>query len=445
MIQNDYFQITPIPSEVAYFLSDAAKFRYDEVNEKTGKVVVKEKLIRDKTKLNRYYFNYPPEWKTANVGENIVGVRSLWTMNRPREFYFNIFLRKYKKEKFYEAYKKLYPKNERLSDKEMHKIVLGMSDRTIQQVINKMENKDIIVFPFNIYISLRSKDNFNDMWNIINETLATQTDLKHVIKDFVISTDKIEVEEGETIIEKRLKYIKALNKYNDNDELLFNYDRDLWFNQQITNVHNLFGAKKDVSILETNDNNELSEIFYSPCNINPTDPYYVDMLFVNDNDTYDKKYQKIKTNLEDQLDPDLPPFFANDLYLGKSRDDPEPLTKDDEFNHHFNVMFNVGDEPSQNSLDYITTYHRMLSFRNIYNRETLKIHASFGNPSNNFYIGNSHVYFDPIKYYKLNSKDDKFWIEFYSGRHSSCPVNIPEDEGFILEMLFMQNQKLLYT
>ena len=108
-------------------------------------------------------------------------------------------------------------------------------------------------------------------------------------------------------------------------------------------------------------------------------------------------------------------------------------------------MFNVGDKPWQNSLDFITTYHRYLNFKNIYNRESLKIHASFANESNNYYIGNSHIYFNPIKYYKLNSKDDRFWIEFYSGRHYNYPVNIPEDEGFILEMLFMQNQKLLYT
>ena len=442
MIQNDYFQITPIPTETAYFLKDAAKFNYTEKDEK-GRDVVKFKLIRDKNKLNRYYFNYPPEWKTANVGEMIVGVRSMWTMNKPREFYFNIFLRKYKKAKFNEALKKMDPRNERLSDKEMHKIVLGMSDKAIQQVIDEMDNKDIIVFPFNMYISLSSNDNFNDMWNIINETLAAQTDLKRVVKNYVIAND-VKINEGESDVEKKLKYIQAVNKYNDNDELLFQYNRDLWFNQQLSNTHNLFGTKKDVSINENYHDNELMESFYSPCNIDPTDPYYVDMLFVSDNNTYYKKYLNMKSN-EKPLDPDLPDFFADNLYCGKSRNDPEPLTKDDEFKHHFNVMFNVGNEPSQNNLDYITTYHRIISFKNVYNRKTLKVHASFANPSNNYYVGNSHVYFNPIKYYKLNSKDDKFWIEFYSGRQSSCPVNIPEDEGFVLEMLFMQNQKLLYT
>ena len=444
MIQNDYFQITPIPTETAYFLSDAAKYRYEETDEVTKKVVVKEKLIRDRNKFNRYYFNYPPEWKTSNVGESIVGVRSLWAMSKTREFYFNIFLRKYKKKSFYEALRKYNPgKYGKMTDDELYE--LNLSDKMIQNVIDRnMDEKDMIVFPFNIYISLVSKDHFCDLWDKINETLAAQTDLKRVIKDYIMTSDNIKAKEGQTIIQTKLGYIKAVNKYNDNAELLLNYNRDMWFKQDIDNVHDIFGSNKDVSLFETSINNELMMNFHSPCNINSSDPYFVDILFVSDNSTYDKKYMKIQSN-EKPIDPELPNFFAEGIYCGKSRNDPEPLTEYDEFNHHFNAVFNVGEERWQNSLDYITTYHRILTFRNIYNRESIKIHASFGNPSNDFYIGNSHVYFDPIKYYKLNSKDDKFWIEFYGGRHSSCPINIPEDEGFVLEMLFMQNQKLLYT
>ena len=183
MIQNprtETFQQTPIPTEIAYFLNDAAKFKYTEVE--NDKVVVKEKLIRDKNKFNRYYFNYPPEWKTANVGEMIVGVRSLWAMNRPREFNFNIFIRKYKKKDFHEAMKKYdNDKYGDLTDKELYKAVLGMSDKTIQDIIDKhLDEKQMIVFPFNIFVALRSKDNFLDIWNIINETLSVQTDLKHI-------------------------------------------------------------------------------------------------------------------------------------------------------------------------------------------------------------------------------------------------------------------------
>ena len=439
MITTDSFQITPIPIETAYFLDDAAKYPVEEKDD-TGKVKRIYKLIRDPNKFNRYYFNYPPEWKTSNMGENIVGVRSLWTMNKPREFYFSLFLRKYKKVKFYEALKKYdSDKYKNITDKDkLYNISISMSDAVIQKVINLMNEKDVIVFPFNFHISLRSEDNFNDMWGIINETLANQTDLKSLIKDFYTNSDNYEIEE-------KLEYVQALNKYNDNDELLYQYGRDVWFSQQLSNVHNFFGMKKDVSIYETYNNGDFVEHFHSPCNVSPNDAYFVDMLFANNNNTYFKKYVNNLNGLDEKLDDKLPNFFCEGLYSPFSRNDPQPLTEDDEFSHDFNAMFNVGNERHQNSLDFITTYHRSISFRNVYNRESLKIYASFASQSNDYYVGNSHVYFNPIKYYKLNSKDDKFWIEFYSGRHYNYPVNISEDEGFIMEMLFMQNQKLLYT
>ena len=441
MISNDYFQVTPIPFETAYFLSDAAKMKYTDKDDK-GHNVTKYKLMRDRNNFNRYYFNYPPEWKTANVGESIVGVRSLWAMSKSREFYFNLFLRKYKKSKFNEALKQCYPEYKNKKPDELYSIVQKMSDEAIQEIVNQMKEEDVIVFPFNIYVTLRSKDHFNDMWEIINQTLAAQTDLKNITKNFYTNKN---TDVKDYPIEQKLKYVQALNKYNDNDELLYQYNRDVWFTQQLSNVHNFFGMKKDVSLYETYKNNELIEHFHSPCNLSPTDAYYVDMLFVNDINTYYKKYKDTSNALNDQLDPDLPPFFSEGLYSGKSLENPQPLTKEDEFTHNFNAIFNVGNNPWQNSLDYITTYHRFISFRNIYNRESVKVHASFANQSNNYYVGNSHVYFNPIKYYKLNSKDDKFWIEFYGGRHYNYPINIPEDEGFVLEMLFMQNQKLLYT
>ena len=427
MIQNDYFQITPIPIETAYFLKNAASFKTEKGTQ----------LIRDRNKFNRYYFNYPPEWKTANVGEMIVGVRSLWTMNRPREFYFNIFLRKYKKKDFYKAMELYDPEYKNYTDDQKFKAVTSMDDEEIQYIVNEMDDKNILVFPFNMHISLRSKDNFNDMWSIINETLATQTNLKHIMKEYISASNNS--------IADKIKFTEAIDKYNDNNTLLYQYDRDVWFKQDVRSIHATFGSEKDVELFETYNNNELIETFFSPCNMSSGDPYFVDMLFVHDNKTYSKKYENASNANEVLNDASLPPFFADNLYSGKSRQDPKPLDKSDEFNYDFNAIFNVGEERYQNNLDYVTSYHRNLSFRNVYNRSTLKIHASFANQSNNYYVGNSHVYFDPIKYYKLNSKDDKFWVEFYSGRHSDYPVNLTEDEGFVLEMLFMQNQKLLYT
>ena len=182
-VRTETFQQTPIPLETAYFLNDAAKFKTEKGYQ----------LMRDKNKFNRYYFNYPPEWKTSNVGEMIVGVRSLWTMNKPREFYFHLFLRKYKKVKFFEALRKFDEKYKDWYDSELFH--LKLSDEVIQQVINTMNEKDIIVVPFTIHVMLKSSDSFIDLWNIINETLAITTDLKTYQKDFYMNSNRHTIEE----------------------------------------------------------------------------------------------------------------------------------------------------------------------------------------------------------------------------------------------------------
>ena len=53
-----------------------------------------------------------------------------------------------------------------------------------------------------------------------------------------------------------------------------------------------------------------------------------------------------------------------------------------------------------------------------------------------------NIYIWPIKYYKLNSNNDKFQIKFDSSRNHKVPVNIPNDEEFCIEIQFMQNKKM---
>lgn len=61
-----------------------------------------------------------------------------------------------------------------------------------------------------------------------------------------------------------------------------------------------------------------------------------------------------------------------------------------------------------------------------------------------FFLGNSQVNFHPIKYFKLNSRDDKFWIELYNADNPTIPVRLTPHEGYVMELQFMQNDKLLY-
>ena len=83
----------------------------------------------------------------------------------------------------------------------------------------------------------------------------------------------------------------------------------------------------------------------------------------------------------------------------------------------------------------------------------LKTFSSIAADSNRGYIGNSQLVFNPIKYFKINSTDKKFYIDFYNARNIKCPAVLPykmkEDgstlnEPFVIELQLMQNEKLLY-
>ena len=427
MISHDSFQITPIPSEVAYFLSDAAKFRYEETDEKTKKVVVKEKLVRDKDKFNRYYFNYPPEWKTSNVGEMIVGVRSLWTLTKRRFLKYKFVMRKYKKFDLYDTARNGL--KEKYGNMPYDTFInLKLSDEEIQDIINTMSKSDMDKI-------------FMESINVIS-WLPVETDLRELFKDLIANIKEqtsVKYKSRFSILNKQKKdrraYYKSLLKYTE-EEILSIYDLDIGFNQSSPN-------DCDAQMDGCYEDKIFYEKIYSPRNINNNDPYYIDFAIFPGNNYVGYKYEyygKITTPVNKESSDTFTDITS--WRGGKNKSIMYPIG---EFDNDVKAVFNIGKEPWQNSLDYVTTFHRELKFKNVYDRNSVKIHASFGNPSNNYYVGNSHVYFNPIKYYKLNAKDDKFWIEFYSGRHPDCPVNIPEDEGFVLEMLFMQNQKLLYT
>ena len=55
-INNINDEQTPIPIETIFFLEEAR---------------------RDPNKPNRFYFNYPVQWRTNNMGESIIGVRNI--------------------------------------------------------------------------------------------------------------------------------------------------------------------------------------------------------------------------------------------------------------------------------------------------------------------------------------------------------------------------------
>ena len=76
-ITND--EQIPIPIESTFFLEDA---------------------IPDPNKLNRFYFKYPAEWCTSNLGETIIGVRNMFMVPRRRKLEFSVGVRKYYREDY---------------------------------------------------------------------------------------------------------------------------------------------------------------------------------------------------------------------------------------------------------------------------------------------------------------------------------------------------------
>ena len=117
----------------------------------------------------------------------------------------------------------------------------------------------------------------------------------------------------------------------------------------------------------------------------------------------------------------------------------------DKYNDDFKEVFNIGDGPGQNRTESFARWHREIVFNNMWDRHSCKVYSSIAEQSLHHYIGNSQVYFNPIKYYKLNSSDQKFWVEFCSGRHNNVPVVIPKNESFCIEMQFLPYNKLLYV
>ena len=116
-----------------------------------------------------------------------------------------------------------------------------------------------------------------------------------------------------------------------------------------------------------------------------------------------------------------------------------------DYNDDFKDVFNIGTGPFENNPEIFNKYTHEIIFNNIWDRHSCRIYSSIGEQSQHQYLGNSQIYFNPIKYFKLNSSDQRFWIELYSARHYNVPVKLPKNETFCIEMQFLPFNKLLYV
>lgn len=53
--------------------------------------------------------------------------------------------------------------------------------------------------------------------------------------------------------------------------------------------------------------------------------------------------------------------------------------------------------------------------------------------------------FENIKYYKINDNGNSFWIECYDNDDINIPISFNDDVVLTMDVVFLQNRKLLYS
>ena len=357
--------------------------------------------------FNRIYFKYPPEWKTSNIGEKIIGVRNMKISIRKRmQLNFVLYIRKYRQDKFNELAKGLYPDDE----------PYDLDDDKIQNVVNRMNREDI-----NTFSIVYTNDIFEDVNDFI-EDLYYKIDRNNLYTMLLYR-----ILDSEQSKDEKIAAIEQLDKDKDNYYLMC-LRNDVPF-YLYNNANGFLDVQDFVVNEEIGDKIMLS--FGSTQNY--FDEFYVDFLITSNNGdvTYKKFYQ-----WDDEHNEPLP-YSA--MY-------PGDLDENDRFEFDTACYFNLGTtNPNRNSLEYVTKFHRELIFENIMTSLECEVAASFASQSNHNIIGRTNETFQPIKYYKLLDNDDKFWIEFYDRNEIDVPVTFNDFVMFTMDVVFLQNRKLLYN
>lgn len=125
---------------------------------------------------------------------------------------------------------------------------------------------------------------------------------------------------------------------------------------------------------------------------------------------------------------------------------PRPSNDSTNETYDFADVMNIGDQFFQNSPNkYLGKWLRKIEFENVWDRQPCKVYSSIAEDSSKGYLGSSHIDFQPIKYFKLNSTDQRFWVEFYSSSHYKIPIALPKNESFVIEMQLLPFNKMLYV
>ena len=361
--------------------------------------------------FNRIYFKYPPEWLTSDVGEKIIGVRNMKiTVKTSMQLNFTLYIRKYRKDKFDNMASMIYP----------HDNPSNLDDEQIQDVVDRLDRDDCRVFKIDY-----CHDIFDKLDDFIADLIDTIKDesIYDKLYDAIITATNDDNEDEAEFKARQIESIEQLNKDKD-DYYLMCLRNDISFYLDVDSDINIIKDIVDTTLL----------VFAGK---NPE--YYIDFMMtaINDDVTYKKLYEW--GDLEDEP-----------LYISKLQQDEldftyhDDGTPNDRFDFDTACYFDLDDDDRVDLHDIIK-FHRELSFKNVMLTPQCEVAASFASQSNHNLIGRTNEMYTPIKYYKLNDNDDKFWIEFYDRNEITVPVSFNDHLVFTIDMVFLQNRKLIYT
>ena len=82
-------------------------------------------------------------------------------------------------------------------------------------------------------------------------------------------------------------------------------------------------------------------------------------------------------------------------------------------------------------------YAKLIRFKNVWDRHSILLKSSICINNTSNYLGYSHKNYYPIKYFKINCSEPRFYIDLFHGHRHEIPINLPVDEreSIILEIV----------
>ena len=400
--------------------------------------------------FNRIYFKYPAEWRTSNLGEKIIGVRHMSVKWRTGWIKFDLFVRKFDNEMYDKLRDVITRVNkeicETLSEDEIHEIVM-----------DNLPDEYVRVYQIPISIRVTSNDNWIDIVNHIRKAIDDHNLYNH-LKEKIMDR-KITPDERTTLL-KQLEDIK-----DDYESMLAKSDEligehiPFYLQSEDIIIEDVFENNQHILKLRSKDSH-LIDLFRS-----------TDILITRPNNTvlhigsaYSNFYNghrsvnfiKHRINHDGRLIPYEEPEKPVKPDIGEEEEDwNEPIDEDDikeqeynniKFDPYTASFFNIGSgNPFKNNIYKLYHYHHEQILKNILTDLECEVVASFATQSNHYLVGRTNEPFCPIKYYKLNHSDETFWIEFYDKNEIKIPLPINDNVVFTMDMVFLQNRKLLYS